>query len=58
MIRPIQKAFILTIILGVTMSIAGCEEQNLSDTRKSRLIAVENVQLKKQLKQYEAGIEN
>ncbi len=57
MIRPIQKAFILTIILGITMSIAGCEAQNRSDTRKSRLISIENMQLKKQLRQREAGIE-
>jgi len=33
------------------MLIAGCEEENLSNTKKSRLIAAENLELKKELQQ-------
>lgn len=61
--RPAQKAFVLEnpkriflplgtlAICVVIMLIAGCEEQNLSSTKKSRLIAVENMELKKELEQ-------
>ena len=42
------------LILAVSM---GCEENNLPDAKKSRLIAVENMQLKEQIKQRDAEIE-
>ncbi|MBW8042049.1 MAG: hypothetical protein FVQ85_18895 [Planctomycetes bacterium] len=59
MIRPVPKALVLAvgIVIGF-MLIAGCEEEeNLSNakpdtepnTKRSRLIAVENAQLKEQI---------
>lgn len=59
MIRPVPKALVLAvgIVIGF-MLIAGCEEEeNLSNakpdtepnTKRSRLIAVENTQLKEQI---------
>jgi len=39
------------------MLIAGCEEQNLSTAKESKLIAYENRQLKEQLAQQEKKIE-
>lgn len=53
--RPAQK-----VILAVSVAImlfAGCEEEYLSDTKKVRLIAVENRQLKKQLEQCRKKVE-
>jgi len=45
-----QKAVILVVsIVFVITLVAGCGEQELLSTRKSRLIAVENRQLKKEL---------
>lgn len=41
----------LVVGMVAVASIAGCEEANLSDTKKSRLIAAENIQFKKQLAQ-------
>ena len=56
--KPAPKAFILAVgVVFVVMLTAGCEEQNLSGTKRSRLIAAENRQLKEQLKQRDAGIE-
>ena len=63
---PAQRAVVLanpternrvclgTLAVGITviMLIAGCEEQNLSNTKKHRLIAAENIRLKKELEQY------
>jgi hypothetical protein len=49
--RPVQKVFILTAIaVLVFMSIAGCDQQGAAN-KKSRLIATENMQLKKDLQQ-------
>lgn len=42
------KAVILTVGIAITL-IAGCSEQELPDVKKSRLIATENRQLKKEL---------
>jgi outer membrane murein-binding lipoprotein Lpp len=42
----------------IAVLIAGCEEQNLSTVKKSRLIAYENRQLKEQLAQQEKKIED
>jgi len=49
--RPAQKVFILTAIaVLVVMSIAGCDQQS-APNKKSRIIATENLQLKKDLQQ-------
>ena len=50
---------VLMVAIGfVLMSIAGCQEQDPSNTRMSKLIALENKQLKKQLEQCNEEIEN
>ncbi len=55
---PAKMAFVLAIGFVVTMLIAGCEEeQQLPNTKKSRLIGAENIQLKKELKQRDREIE-
>lgn len=59
----INKTIFLTVgILFVIIMIAGCEEQNLSDTnlspKKTRIIAVENMRLKEQLQKRDVIIEN
>ncbi len=41
----------LAACIAAAASIAGCEEANLPDTKKSRLIAAKDIQLKKQLAQ-------
>lgn len=51
------KAVILTVGIAI-MLIAGCSEQELPDVKKSRLIATENRQLKKELKLRSEGIES
>ena len=55
---PAQKVVILTIGV-VIMLIAGCSEQEMSksDVKRSRLIAIENRQLKEQLEQRGKQIE-
>lgn len=56
--RPGQKVTVLAVgIVLVIMLIAGCDEQNVPNTRMSRLVAAENIQLKKQLDKREAEIE-
>ncbi len=47
----------LAVCAVVIMSIGGCEEQNLSATKKHRLIADENRQLKKELELRDKEIE-
>jgi len=54
--RSALKIFVLTVCV-VVMSIAGCVEQELPGVKKSRLIAVENMQLKKELGQRSKEIE-
>lgn len=57
--RSAQKAIILAVgVVFVIMLIEGCEEQSLSDTKKHRLIAAQNRQLKEQLEQRDAEIGN
>jgi len=57
--KPRQKTLVLAVgVVVAIMFIASCEEeQNLTDTKlatkKSRLVAVENMQLKKQIEQQE-----
>lgn len=54
--EPIQKIFILVIGVAIASG-AGCQEQRLSSEKKSRLIAAENIQLKKELEQHDKEIE-
>ena len=56
--RTVRKEFILAVgICLIAVLIAGCEEQNLSTAKESKLIAYENRQLKEQLAQQEKKIE-
>ena len=54
--RAVRKIFVLTVCV-VVMSIAGCGQQEPPSMKKSRLIAVENMQLKRQLEQRGREIE-
>ena len=54
--RPVLKMFIVAIGV-VIMLITGCAEQEPPDMKKSRLIAAENLELKKQLEQHNKEIE-
>ena len=57
--KSIQTAIVLTIgIVLVVMLATGCEEQSLTSTRKSKLIANENRQLKEQLVRRDRKIES
>jgi len=48
--RSVQTTQVVMIgIVFVIMFLTGCQEESLSDTKKSRLIADENRQLKQQL---------
>jgi len=56
--KSVQTTLVLTIgIVFVITLLAGCQEQSISDTRKSRLIADENKQLKQQLARRDREIE-
>ena len=47
-----QKIVVLLCVVSFAVTlITGCEEQNLTDTRKTRLIATESTRLKKELEQ-------
>jgi len=54
--RPATKILVLTVCV-VVMLIAGCWGQELPGVKKSRLIAVENMRLKKELEQRSKEIE-
>jgi len=54
--RPATKIFVL-IVCAAVMLIAGCGEQEPPSMKKSRLIAVENMRLKKELEQRNREIE-
>ena len=54
--RPVRKIFVL-IVCFVVMSIAGCGGQEPPSVKKGRLIAVENMRLKKELEQRSKEIE-
>ena len=51
------SVILAVVVFAVIALVTGCEEQNLSDTRKSRLVAAENTQLKKDLDQRDEEIE-
>lgn len=55
--KVIRKGFVLAVSAVVIMLIAGCEEQQLQNAKKSRLIAAENMQLKKELERLSSDIE-
>lgn len=54
--KAVRKGFVLAVSV-VVMLIAGCEEQELQSAKKSRLIAAENMQLKKELERRSNDIE-
>jgi len=54
--RAIRKIFVLAVGV-VVMSIAGCGQQEPPSVKKSRLIAVENMQLRRELEQRDREIE-
>ena len=51
-----QKALVLTIGVVIVVGV-GCQEAEAPSTKKARLIASENMQLKKQLEQRDSQIE-
>jgi gas vesicle protein len=56
--KAVRKEFVLAVAgCLVAVLIAGCEEQDLSTTKKSRLLTYENRKLKEQLAQQERKIE-
>ncbi|TKJ39429.1 MAG: hypothetical protein CEE38_01440 [Planctomycetes bacterium B3_Pla] len=55
--KPAWKALFITIGLGVLL-IAGCGEKEPPSVKQSRVIAAENIELKKQLNRSNARIEN
>ena len=56
MIRPARKTFILVVCIAVMMT-AGCGPQEPPSVKKSRTIAAENIELRKQLAQSSKEIE-
>ncbi len=54
--KAVRKMFVLAVCV-VVMSIAGCGQQEQPSVKKSRLIAVENMRLKKELGQRSKEIE-
>lgn len=55
--RTLRKVFVLVFCVVIGL-IAGCEEQEMAGTKKSRLIAAENMDLKKELGQRDKQIED
>ncbi len=54
---PGLKACVLAVGIIVIMLNAGCEKEQLPDKKKARIIAAENMQLKKQLQRRDSEIE-
>ena len=54
--RPVRTAMFLSAIAAV-MLVTGCEKENLSNTKKYRLMAAENIQLKKELEEQKKLLE-
>ena len=54
--RPLHNAFILVFAIAL-ISAAGCQKAQAPSEKKSRLIAAENIELKKQLAQRDKQIE-
>jgi len=55
--KPATKILVLAVCVVVVLLIAGCGEQEPPSMKKSRLIAVENMQLKRELEQCNREIE-
>jgi len=55
--RMLNKGFVLTVGIAMVL-IAGCGEQQLPSEKKSRLIAVENAELKREIAQRDLNIES
>ena len=55
--RMLNKGFVLAVGIAMVL-IAGCGEQQLPSEKKSRLIAVENAELKKEIAQRDLELEN
>lgn len=55
--RPAKRAFVLAVAVVLAMLIAGCGEENSANIKKHRLIAAENIQLKKALEQRNKKLE-
>lgn len=51
-----QKAFILAVGVTIVLS-AGCQEEEISGTRKTRLIASENIRLSKEIEKRDEKIQ-
>jgi len=51
-----QKALVLAVT-GLALCCVGCQQEEVPDARKARLIAAENMQLKKDLQQRDGQIE-
>ncbi|UCG59309.1 MAG: hypothetical protein JSU70_07320 [Phycisphaerales bacterium] len=56
MSKPIRRVFVLLVSI-VAVIIAGCQEEELPSTKKTRLIVAENIRLKKDLASREKEIE-
>ena len=55
--RTAQKVIALTISIVAIMLTTGCEEQDISNVKKHKLIAAENARLKKDLESHAKEIE-
>ena len=55
--KPVRKAIIL-VFAAALISAAGCQEAQTPSGKKSRLVAAENIELKKQLAQRDRQIED
>ncbi len=53
----ITKAVLLAISVAIIILSVGCQEENLPSEKKSRIIAAENMKLKKELEQRDETIE-
>lgn len=55
--RPARKTLVLVISILSIILITGCEEQNFSNTKKHRLIAIENTRLRAEITQLKKELE-
>ena len=55
--KAVRNGFVVAVSVVVIVLIIGCQEQELPSAKKSRLIAAENMQLKKELQQRSKEIE-
>ncbi len=58
MTRMARKGFLWSLGIVLLLLSIGCQEQNLTGTKKSRLIAAENLRLEKELAQRNNEIES